>query len=190
MREHGIQGVCGNHDDVIRQWHKRKDLPKNPDKARTIRSITNPKDWEYLNALPHLLVFEDIATILVHGGLYPKLSLHKQPPQAIMRLQLIHPHKVGETRWFNRDRKGVLEDEHRKHGWVRWYEVYDDVYNVVFGHSVFDLPLVHRNPGCGTTYGIDQGGVFGGKHTALILPDAKFIQVDGTQYAVKGNHDE
>ncbi len=45
---------------------------------------------------------------------------------------------------------------------------------VIFGHTPFDEPLVQANK-----TGIDTGAVYGGKLTALILPDMEFIQVEG-----------
>jgi serine/threonine protein phosphatase 1 len=45
---------------------------------------------------------------------------------------------------------------------------------VVFGHTVFREPLVQENK-----IGIDTGAVYGGKLTALLLPEKKFISVDG-----------
>ena len=45
---------------------------------------------------------------------------------------------------------------------------------VVFGHTVFREPLVQKNK-----IGIDTGAVYGGKLTALILPEKRFISVDG-----------
>ena len=45
---------------------------------------------------------------------------------------------------------------------------------VVFGHTVFREPLVQENK-----IGIDTGAVYGGKLTALILPEKRFISVDG-----------
>ncbi|WPD23690.1 MAG: metallophosphoesterase family protein [Candidatus Electrothrix scaldis] len=45
---------------------------------------------------------------------------------------------------------------------------------VVFGHTVFREPLVQENK-----IGIDTGAVYGGKLTALILPEKRFLSVDG-----------
>ena len=45
---------------------------------------------------------------------------------------------------------------------------------VVFGHTVFRDPLVQENK-----IGIDTGAVYGGKLTALLLPEKRFISVDG-----------
>lgn len=45
---------------------------------------------------------------------------------------------------------------------------------IIFGHTVFPDPLVQENK-----IGIDTGAVYGGKLTALLLPEKKFISVDG-----------
>jgi len=47
---------------------------------------------------------------------------------------------------------------------------------VIFGHTIFQEPLIEPNK-----IGIDTGAVYGGKLTALLLPDMEFIQVDGEQ---------
>ncbi len=48
---------------------------------------------------------------------------------------------------------------------------------VIFGHTVFPDPLVESNK-----IGIDTGAVYGGKLTALLLPDMEFIQVKGEKH--------
>jgi len=47
---------------------------------------------------------------------------------------------------------------------------------VIFGHTIFREPLIEANK-----IGIDTGAVYGGKLTALLLPDMEFIQVEGEQ---------
>ncbi len=47
---------------------------------------------------------------------------------------------------------------------------------VVFGHTVFSAPHVTSNK-----IGIDTGAVYGGRLTALILPDMEFISIPGEQ---------
>ncbi|WP_339138814.1 MAG: metallophosphoesterase family protein [Candidatus Electrothrix sp. GW3-4] len=45
---------------------------------------------------------------------------------------------------------------------------------IIFGHTVFREPLVQENK-----IGIDTGAVYGGKLTALLLPEKRFISVNG-----------
>ena len=47
---------------------------------------------------------------------------------------------------------------------------------VVFGHTIFRKPLMQRNK-----IGIDTGAVYGGKLTALLLPERKFIAVNAKE---------
>lgn len=182
--ENDINGVAGNHDRVIVELYehwvhngKTRFPTKSPDKQRTLAMLSE-SSAHYLNDLPYLAVFDDIQTILVHGGLFPNLPFHKQQTMGgmICRLQMINPSDIRETRWFNIDRKNRTEEQNREEGYERWYKLYNHEYNVVFGHSVFREPLVYQN-GYGTCYGIDQGSCFGGSLTGLILPDVKFVSV-------------
>lgn len=186
-RELGIKGVMGNHDYVIIDHWKSmqrqggKIPTKSPDKARTLKTI-NQKDVDYMAGLPFLHIFDDIKTILVHGGLLPQLEFWQQPPQLICRLQLIHPNQFGwrtgmSTRWFNKDRKGVTEADYAKAGWVRWSRVWDHEYNVVYGHSGFRVPRIEQMGNFGKTIGIDTRCCFGGSLTAVIMPEMEFVSV-------------
>ncbi len=61
--------------------------------------------------------------------------------------------------------------------WVRdkfIYSSFDFGKPVIFGHTVFKKPLVEPNK-----IGIDTGAVYGGRLTALLLPEREFISVPG-----------
>ncbi len=47
---------------------------------------------------------------------------------------------------------------------------YDWGKRIIFGHTPFPVPLVEKNK-----IGIDTGAVYGGRLTALVLPDVEFI---------------
>ncbi len=100
----------------------------------------------HLHFFHHLQLFwENQHGIYVHAGVDPEVSLGRQVSAYCL--------------------------------WVR-----DDFINcqssfgkpVVFGHTVFQEPLVQANK-----IGIDTGAVYGGKLTALILPEREWITVDG-----------
>jgi len=93
------------------------------------------------------LYYEDQHGIYVHAGLQPEKHLSRQNPDWCL--------------WV-RDR------------FIR--SSYDFGKPVIFGHTVFQNPLIENNK-----IGIDTGAVYGGKLTALLLPDMKFVQVDGEQ---------
>jgi serine/threonine protein phosphatase 1 len=176
-RSHGIHSIRGNHEAVILELYDRGQLPKNLDKKGTIESIRSEADWEYLRATPYLHVDDEANVVVVHGGLLPQIPLHAQAPRLVCRLQLIHPESLDHTYWFNMGRDGISEKHRRELGYRRWYELYDHSQDVVYGHSVFREPKIVPGSGGGTSFGIDTGCVFGGKLTALILPDRKIIQV-------------
>lgn len=177
-----VRAIMGNHEEglLVRYdtWKKTGRLPKNPDRARTVTSMT-PEMIAWLRTLQPLAVFDDLKLVAVHGGLIPRLPLHEQVRRSgtICRLQMCHPGMPGKSKWFEVSQDGEPEEELRKKGWARWYELHDWEYDVVFGHSVFPEPMVHQNEGAGRTIGIDTGCVYGGKLTAVIMPDLKFVSV-------------
>lgn len=189
-RENGIRGVLGNHESSILPYqHKLTPLiPQNPEKNRSCYSIQSEADWDYLKSLPPLHVFDEDKIILVHGGIYPHLPLYAQPKEAIIRLQLIHPEHIGVSKWFDKDKEGVLEEVYRNQGWRRWYEMYDLPYDIVYGHSVYQNPhITGGTEGRGRTIGIDTGICFGGRLTAVILPDFDFVSVPAKKVYFKSD---
>jgi hypothetical protein len=191
-------GVRGNHEDtILNAWFARQNRiargekigpHPNPDKERTLSQLDKEK-VEYLKKLPHLHVFDDLGLILVHGGLIPNRSLYAQPPKVCIRAQMIKPDDpTASGRWWggdssNQPRAKKTEEQSRKEGYVRWYEVYDQEYDCIYGHSVMGLdPYIHQREGYGKTIGIDTGSCFGGFLTALVYPDMKVFKVPCKEY--------
>lgn len=174
-RRMGINSIKGNHEQsILNRWtgilQNRKFKHPNPDKEKTISQLTQA-DVDWLEALPPIHVFDDLKLILVHGGLWPKIPLFKQPYHGIIRAQLIQPWNPGPSKWWGpkcKEVNGFTEEEMKLQGWHRWYELYDHPYDVAFGHSVFQHPMIYKNPGAGTCFGLDQGGVFGGWLTGML----------------------
>jgi hypothetical protein len=182
-RENKIQGVMGNHEGTMLERYIKKNNPPPEtmlDKFRTYNQLmaARPEDRQYLIDQPLLHVDDEIKTCFVHGGLLPFVPFHAQAHDiGVCFRQMIHPEHPGETRWFTRDKKGRTEQENRKAGWKRWYEVYDHPYNVVFGHAVFrHKPLVYKpSEFAGYCIGVDTGAWWCGQLTAVILPEMKFV---------------
>jgi len=178
-RKHNIKGVKGNHDEsIINHWDRmlRGSTPtQNADKRKTLTEIVQA-DVDYLKDLPYLHIFHDINTVLVHGGLWPKMPLYAQPT-SVCRLQMIHPHYPGKTMWWGNNASLMFEgakseEELVKDGWIRWYKAYDHEQHIVFGHSTFAQPMIWQNPGYGKTIGVDTGSSFGGCLTACIMDNS------------------
>lgn len=169
-REKGIQGVLGNHEQSLITYILKDGIPKNPEKRKTLSQL-GPEDKQYILDLPLIHVDDSIGLVSVHGGVWPGLPWHAQPTN-ICRAQMIHPKYPGSTRWFSLTREDIPETQLVADGWRRWYHLYDHEYHVVYGHSVFQSgPYMHRNPGSGYTIGVDTGAVWGGRLSAVIMPD-------------------
>lgn len=173
-RSMGINSILGNHEkSIINRWNgmlkgDRFKYP-NPDKEKTISQLTQA-DIDWMNQLPPIHVFDDLQLVLVHGGVWPTLPFYKQPSDVI-RAQLIQWWNPGKSKWWGPEClrvNGKSEEDMVKAGWRRWYELYDHHYDVAFGHSVFQQPMIYKRPGYGTCFGLDQGGVFGGWLTGMI----------------------
>src|ERR1700744_2588369 len=93
----GIKSVLGNHEDSILSHYDRVsrggNLPYNADKTRTLSQL-EPRHYEYIKNLPPIHVVDDLGLIIVHGGIWPKLPLYKQP-HSVCRAQMIHPDRPG-----------------------------------------------------------------------------------------------
>lgn len=186
-RKNRIQTVMGNHEEsILKLWDARAARPdsflcRNEDKLRTINQLTE-EDIDFLRRSPKLHVFDENGLLIVHGGLWPRVSWQDQPHN-VVRAQMIHPGQFGGCRWWGKDapmgKSKRTEEESRAEGWVRWYEIYDHEYDVVYGHSVFTQPFIHQNPGAGRTIGIDTASCFGGMVTAGIFSSGEpfFVSV-------------
>lgn len=198
-------GVMGNHESSVLSLYKQSlrtgKLHGNDDKRRTVESMNAQKYaeelWAYAEELPWLHVFDDTKLIIVHAGLYPSLPLHIQSAnKAVCHLQMIKCDSNmlrNKVRWWGGDGKRQprvkrTEAESRKDGYVRWYEVYDNEYACIYGHSVIGLePHIIDNGIGGKTIGIDTGSCFGGNLTAFIYPAMDYIQVPCKEYVVGKN---
>lgn len=196
VMKHFQGGVKGNHEQTLVRGYKNctrfGHKHRNPMKQQTLEQL-KPYHIEYLDSLPYLYLFDDIKLAIVHGGLYPTLSWHEQVSNGggICRLQMIKPGfnmTTYKNRWWGQDSKhqpkiGQTEEQSRKEGFVRWYEVWDGEYDVIYGHSVLGLkPFIYQNEDYGKTIGIDTGSCFGGRLTAYIYPACEYEQEQCKQY--------
>ena len=188
-RERSLRGVMGNHEwallrklDLLRAGKRLDSLLEG---TLTQLLATDSASEMYLRELPLLHVDDPAETVLVHGGLWPGLALWQQP-LAVLFAQLIHPERPGDIRWWKTDQDGVSEEDNYGRGYRRWWEVADEPYHVIYGHTVHAEPFVYAR-----TIGIDTGCVFGGALTAVILPEMRFVQVPAKRvYAARDRYGE
>lgn len=178
-RARGFEAVLGNHEEWHLRWRKHEDRRRNnPDYVNPMKPH-NPEDSEQNAAL----LQEDIdwlwslhryivvgSWVVVHGGLMPGVPLEKQDLGRILRL-----------RWLNEDGDHVPVDYDQppRTDVHHWSDDYDGPLNVVYGHEAFSLsePWINTRPHGVRCVGIDTGVVHGGRLTAMILEEDRFVQV-------------
>jgi Calcineurin-like phosphoesterase len=150
METPNLRCVLGNHEErLLSRWM----AGMKPDKGST--------DWEtckrlgdsYNQAMDFVrtwpLYLEEDGFLVVHAGLDPRIpSVRLQSPHDLMTIRI--PDGMRQP----------------------WYESYagDDL--VVFGHWAGNEPVIRPK-----TIGLDTGCVYGGKLTALILPERRLVSV-------------
>lgn len=175
-REQGIRGIMGNHENSLLRMIDKMNRPGvdmkslEGDERRTYVQKLSAEDLAYIRTLPKLHALDEYNVVLVHGGLFPGRSLYQQDV-SVLFMQVIHPDRPGDIRWRNKPGKYTLEQS-RAEGFAPWQELYDGDEIAVYGHTVFAEPSVLHN-----SIGIDTGCVFGGKLTALVLPEKRFVSI-------------
>jgi hypothetical protein len=169
-RERGFLAVLGNHDaHVLRirdeqqgkrggedgDGHKAK-----PEHQQVVDTLT-PLDWRWLEALPLVLALGpeqpgDADTVVVHAGVVPGVPLSRQDRECLLTLRSIRDD--GEP---TKKLKGTP-----------WAALWKGPERIVFGHDA--VRGLQQHP---FATGLDTGCVYGGKLTALILPERRLVSV-------------
>ncbi len=161
MRELRLRSVCGNHDAHVLRWKAARDAGGpmarfSPTHVKLAESF-DVADWSLLQSLPlHLALLEHNA-LVVHAGLVPGVALAAQDPSLLMNLRSVRADGTGSKR----------PDEG-----VAWGSLWHGPELVLFGH--------HASAGLQEypfAIGLDTGCVYGGKLSALILPERRLVSV-------------
>ncbi len=168
VREVGGISVRGNHEWRLLKWRELQ-LRRGPKKAaelselnhrilsskmlRTTALEIDDEGWTQLEAMPLWLKVPEHDLLVVHAGLVPGVRLQKQTERNLL-------HMRGITR-------GGKATEKRGEG-VLWGKQYEGPTHVVFGHNARAKPQLHR-----FATGIDTGCVYGGRLTAIVLPNER-----------------
>ena len=165
--------TIGNHEEKYVRWFKHEDIKRRTGKPNpmdfgerkvAIAATLTPEDLEFIQTWP-LYYYLDDKHVVVHAGFEPGIPVRKQLPNICLRMRYVTPD--GKY-----DKKAVDEPSP---GSVYWSAVWTGPENVIYGHAVHGLEeprIDHPAPGV-TTYGIDTGGCFGGKLTAMMLEPGK-----------------
>lgn len=180
VRALGAECVYGNHEDKHVRWaahearrrakpdYRNPMSPMQPADAAANAALTQ-EELAWLSALPTWLDLGD-GWLAVHAGLEPARALDEQRRSCVARV-----------RWVDaRGRmKGGDDPSVPPPGTQLWSEVWKGPQSVVYGHHVLGLeaPRVDRPAAGIECWGIDTGCCFGGRLTALVLPERRVVQV-------------
>lgn len=160
-REIGARSVRGNHDHEVIRWFEAAsrggaDAVVSLEHARIARALGDA-EHAWLMDSPWFIESADMRHLFVHAGFIPGVKLTQQNPRLMMNM------------------RSVLDD-----GTVTaknvpncaWARLWRGPQTVVFGHDAFRGLQQYE-----FAKGIDTGCVYGGRLTALLLPENRFVSV-------------
>jgi serine/threonine protein phosphatase 1 len=158
-RRHGAIALLGNHELRLlnyRKTHDRSLLKENDDE--TYREL-RPSDWAYLRAMRLTFYAREYQTVFVHGGFVPHRPWRKQPAKIVTCIQVI-------------DRNGQPRRRVDCPDGTPWADLWKGPPFVVYGHTPRQKIYRRKWSVC-----LDTACVQGGRLTAYILPEKRFVQV-------------
>jgi hypothetical protein len=143
----------GNHEQRLLDAHRaRLAREKGPRLSPTHQAIVEqlePDDWALLEALPLFVEAPEHGILVAHAGVDPSCSLAEQDPWVVTHIRSIDAQGKPSEKWGE-----------------PWGARYVGPPHIVFGHNARKLPQLHP-----FATGLDTGCVYGGRLTAMILPD-------------------
>ena len=130
------------------------------------------KEFKWLSHLPYYIKSIDLGTLLVHAGFQAGVRLSDQEPWVMMTMRSFLP--GGKV-------------SHRCYYKFPWAKSWDGPLTVLFGHDAARGLQQYEN-----AIGLDTGCVYGGRLTAVLLPDKEVISVPARRtyvdYVKSRNH--
>jgi hypothetical protein len=163
LRERNARAVLGNHDaHALRA--RRQSAAGDPDikaERQQVLDTLTVADWAYLEALPTFLRLGPEGpgappVAVVHAGAVPGIPLEQQDPEYLITLRSI----------------GADGRPSKKIEGTPWAALWRGPERLVFGHDA--VRGLQQYP---WATGLDTGCVYGGKLTALILPERRLVSV-------------
>lgn len=167
--------VLGNHEAKHLTYCDREARGEDPN-VRAVshlatRQQLTPMHYDYMRTMPLYIRLPEHNAVVVHAGVYPGRPIEAQTAAHLLHIQMINP--PGETtKWPS---KAPAD-------WQFWTQFYGGPELVIFGHTVFDRPLVADN-----LVGIDGGACFGRALHAFVLPEREVVSVTAPNDFGKGS---
>ena len=160
-REIGAIGIRGNHDFEVVRWHQAIMAGAEPpiigSEHYNIASQLSSADLKWMYSMPWYLNSPDLNALFVHAGFVSGIRLKKQNPRLMMNMRSILPDGTVTSKFFE--------------NWP-WARLWDGPQTVYFGHDA-DRGLQQYD----NAVGLDTGAVYGGRLTAIILPEKRLVSV-------------
>ncbi len=153
--------VIGNHDARWLRWHHGVvhggDTPDLSDFHQIEIRRLSDDNWSWFHAQPDGILLSDYNIAIVHAGLINGVPLAKQDVELMRTMRSI----LSNGKPFKSSTEGVP-----------WASLWQGPEHVVFGHDarrgLQQYPLAT---------GLDTGCVYGGKLSALLLPEKRIVSV-------------
>ncbi|MGH7899733.1 MAG: metallophosphoesterase [Candidatus Binatia bacterium] len=173
VRDAAAGGVLGNHDLHLLRIVTGVRKPRPADTIGDVLAAPDRNElMAWLASRPFVRAWDDV--LLVHAGLHPAW---KNPERVLAGIDPLHPSAEAEfstkVRYCTPDGQ-LPESDHEDPGppFAPWYRLHRDQRTVVFGHwsarGLVSEPRVR---------GLDTGCVWGGKLTAWIAEEDRFVSV-------------
>jgi serine/threonine protein phosphatase 1 len=156
--------ILGNHEEKHLHQRERKDADLSPDHLRTRRALGSDH-LAYFERLPTFVRLPEHGAVVVHAGVMPNVAIESQDPYHLLHAQCVRPPEK-KSYWPSK-----APPTH-----AFWTSHWRGPERVIFGHTVFDAPLVSEH-----AVGIDTGCCFGGPLTAVVLPGWQIVSVPSRQ---------
>lgn len=160
VRSLGALAVLGNHDDLVLRCvraRRRGEDGDFPEGVRRIAKRLSNDDVDWLASRPLWLPIVEHHVVVVHAGLVPNVPLSSQPREALLTIRSVKSDGSPSKR---------IEDGRA------WASLWPGPEHVLFGHDA--VRGLQRWP---YATGLDTGCVYGGKLTAMLLPQRKLVSV-------------
>ena len=180
MRREIIQGspacIMGNHESKHLEYYAKDergvDSNVGIESHIKTRAQLRPHHYEWSKKLPLYIRLPEHNAVVVHAGVYPGRTIEQQKPDHLLHIQMVKPFNAdGSPSW---DERSMWVSKAPKDDLLCrfWTHFWDGPERIIFGHSVFDKPLITDK-----VCGIDGGACFGRYLHALILPEWKIVSV-------------
>ena len=158
--ECGAIWVRGNHDQhVINKRSEADSAAPVGSHIRIAAELSTPQ-WSMLENTCHTLLLTAHQALVVHAGLVPGLALAVQQPKDLIAMRSI-------------DQAGSASKRIKPWPWAsRW----QGPEHVIFGHDA--IRGLQRYP---KATGLDTGCVYGGRLSAMKLPEWEIVSVDAKE---------